>query len=64
MYVKVDNNLFNRPNLDLSHLLLPDLVVAVRDQILSHLSSKQMWDSYFIWETIYATSVKANASRA
>ena len=37
MYVKVDNNLFNRPNLDLSHLLLPDLVVAVRDQILPHL---------------------------
>ena len=26
--------------LDLAHLLLPDLVVAVRDQIFSHLSKK------------------------
>ena len=26
------------PHLDLAHLLLPDLVVAVRDEILSHLS--------------------------
>ena len=28
------------PHLDLAHLLLPDLVVAVRDQILSHLSTE------------------------
>ena len=51
-------------HLDLAHLLLPDLVVAVRDQILSHLGNNESGSEIPIWKTNQVTSVRANASRA
>ena len=51
-------------HLDLAHLLLPDLVVAVRDQILSHLGNNEGGSEIPIWKTNQVTSVRANASRA
>ena len=38
-------------HLDLAHLLLPDLVVAVRDQILSHLGNNEGGFKIPIWKT-------------
>ena len=38
-------------HLDLAHLLLPDLVVAVRDQILSHLGNNEGGSEIPIWKT-------------